>query len=84
MSNNSDIKENDIVRFDEELMPLLLMDRTRSNKDGVHNIIWATDNYVHRGEGYAEWSEISLDAVTGRNGLVLRPRVNIVIMPRSA
>lgn len=76
MSNNSDIKENDIVRFDEELMPLLLMDRTRSNEKGVHNIIWATDNYVQRGEGYAEWSEISLDAVTGRNGLVLRPRVN--------
>lgn len=76
MSSNSDIKENDIVRFDEELMPLLLMDRTRSNEDGVHNIIWATDNYAHKGDGYAEWSEISLDAVTGRNGLVLRPRVN--------
>lgn len=76
MSSNSDIKENDIVRFDEELMPLLLMDRTRSNENGVHNIIWATDNYAYKGEGYAEWSEISLDAVTGRNGLVLRPRVN--------
>ena len=76
MSNNSDIRENEIVRFDEELMPILLMDRTRSNEDGVHNIIWATDNYVQRGEGYAEWSEITLDAVTGRNGMVLRPRVN--------
>ena len=76
MSNNSDIKENEIIRYDEGLMPLLLMDRTRSNEGSVHNIIWATDNYAQRGEGYAEWSEISLDSVTGRNGLVLRPRVN--------
>ena len=76
MSNNSDIKENEIVRFDEGLMPLLLMDRTRSVDGDVHNIIWATDNYAQRGDGYAEWSEISLESVTGRNGLVLRPRVN--------
>ena len=60
MSNNSDIRENEIVRFDEELMPILLMDRTRSNEDGVHNIIWATDNYVQRGEGYAEWNRCSI------------------------
>ena len=33
MSGNLDIKENEIVRYDEELMPVLLMVRTRSNKD---------------------------------------------------
>ena len=53
MSENSDIRENVIVRFDEELMPIVLMDRIRSNEDCVHNIIWAIDNYVQRGEGYA-------------------------------
>lgn len=36
------------------------MDRTQSNEDGIHKIIWATDNYVQRGDGYAEWSEISI------------------------
>ena len=76
MSNNSDIKENEIVRYDEGLMPVLLMDRTRSDESSVHNIIWATDNYAQRGKGYQEWDEITVDAVTGKNGLVLQPRVN--------
>lgn len=76
MSNNSDIKENEIVRFDEGLMQLLLMDRTRTNEDEVHNIIWATNNYAQRGEGYQEWDEISIGAVTGKNGQIIRPRVN--------
>lgn len=76
MSGKSDIKENEIVLFDEGLMPVLLIDRTRSSEGDIHNIIWATDNYLQRGDGYAEWSEITLDAVTGRNGMVLRPRVN--------
>ena len=76
MSGNSDIKENDIVRYDEGLMPLLLIDRTRSNDEEVHNIIWATDNYLQNGPEYAEWGEISAESVTGENGLVLRPRVD--------
>lgn len=76
MSRQSDIYENDILALDEALLPVLLMDRTRSNVDVTHNLIWATDNYVQRGEGYQEWDEITVGAVTGDNGLVLRPRVN--------
>jgi len=76
MSQKSDIYENDILALDEALLPVLLIDRTRSNDEATHNLIWATDNYVQRGKGYQEWDEITVEAVTGDNGLVLRPRVN--------
>ena len=76
MSKHSDIFENDILAQDEALLPLLLIDRTRSTEEKPHNLILATDNYVSRGEGYQEWDEIKVEAVTGDNGLVLRPRVN--------
>ena len=76
MSRQSDIYENDVLELDKALLPLLLIDRTRSTHDAPHNLIWATDNYISRGRRYQEWDEITLDAVTGDNGVVLRPRVN--------
>ena len=76
MGDRSDIRENDIVAYDEALMPLPLVDRTRTVAGTVHNIMWATDNYAQRGPGYGEWDEITVPAVTGENGLVLRPRVD--------
>lgn len=39
------------------------------------NIIWATDNYQIRGRGYYPYDNITLKAITGRNGLVIKPRV---------
>lgn len=76
MRTDSDIRENGIVQYDERLMPLLLIDRTRTEGDETHNIIWATDAYRSRGEGYQEWDELTAAAVTGGNGMVLRPRVD--------
>ena len=76
MNNGSDIRENEILSFDAALLPLLLIDRTRSVGNEVHNIIWATDNYADRGDGYQEWGEITEAAISGENGMVLRPRVN--------
>lgn len=76
MSERSDIKENEILAYDAELMAVLLLDRTRTTDEARHNIIWATDNYVKSGDGYQEWDEITVEAVTGENGMVLRPRVN--------
>jgi hypothetical protein len=35
-----DIKENDLLKIDLELLAILLKDKTTGN-----NIIWATDNY---------------------------------------
>ena len=76
MSEESDIRENDILSYDEALLPLLLIDRTKSNKETVYNILWATDNYINLGAGFQEWDEVKVESITGRNGLVLRPRVN--------
>lgn len=57
MSENSDIKENVIYNEDPKLMELLLIDRTKTTKEDVHNIMWATDNYAPMGQGYQEWDE---------------------------
>lgn len=76
MAIEVDIKENDILLFDPQVFSILLIDRSKSAQGGeLHNILWATDNYVQYGAGYEEWSEITVDAISGDNGLLLRPRV---------
>ncbi len=65
-----DIKENYIYQLDDKLLEILLKDRS-SNK----NIIWATDNYQTRGSGYYPFDNITIKSITGRNGLVIKPRV---------
>ena len=70
MEQKVDIKENYIYELDDKLLEILLKDHS-SNK----NIIWATDNYVIRGKGYYPHDHISLKSITGRNGLVIKPRV---------
>ena len=70
MTNNIDIKENDILELDKILLSLLLKDN--SSKE---NIIWATDNYAHLGEGYQAQQQIKESLITGNNGMVIRPRV---------
>ena len=70
MEQKVDIKENYIYELDNKLLEILLKDHS-SNK----NIIWATDNYVLKGKGYYPHDYISLKSITGRNGLVIKPRV---------
>lgn len=70
MDNKVDIKENYIYSIDDKLLEILLKDHS-SNK----NIIWATDNYKSRGNGYYEFDYMTLKAITGRNGLIIKPRV---------
>lgn len=71
VSNNLvDIKENDIIKYDKELLPILLKDNSSKK-----NIIWATDNYVSLGDGYGVNDEITSSRITGSNGNVIKPRV---------
>lgn len=70
MDSRVDIKENYIHELNDKLLEILLKDHS-SNK----NIIWATDNYKSRGEAYYDYEHITLKAITGRNGLVIKPRV---------
>ena len=66
-----DIKEDEIQTWGNDILEELLIDHTTGK-----NIIWATDNYKYLGKGYDEWDIISPESITGKNGLVLRPRVN--------
>lgn len=65
-----DIKENELINIDQELLTILLKDRT-TNK----NIIWATDMYEERGNEYLFNSQITTYSITGYNGQVIKPRV---------
>lgn len=67
--NRIDIEENYIYKLDNELLEILLKDR--SSKE---NIIWATDNYAHKGFGYQFSDEITIMAITGHKGGVVKPR----------
>ena len=68
--NEVDILENILMQRDERLLPELLADRSSGE-----NIIWATDIYASLGEGYEFHDEITVEKITGENGLLIRPRV---------
>lgn len=67
--NKIDIKENYIYRLDNELLTILLRDRSLGK-----NIIWATDNYGSRGCGYQNYDYITVEAITGYHGNIIKPR----------
>lgn len=72
---NIDVREDDLLSMSPGLLHALLRDNTRSIGDKQANIFWATDDYRERGAGYQYADQITVDAITGRNGLVIRPRV---------
>lgn len=65
-----DVKENVLVNIDQELLSILLKDRT-TNK----NIIWATDIYEDKGINYSPNSQMTINTITGLNGQVIKPRI---------
>lgn len=69
-----DIKENDIFELSPELLTTLLKDHTLSSEDKQVNIFWATDSYADRGAGYQYADEITVEKITGDNGMVIVPR----------
>jgi len=70
MTDNAvDIQENDILTNSPELLATLLKDHTTKG-----NIFWATDNYADRGTGYQFSDPITIESITGDNGLVIVPR----------
>lgn len=69
--NLVDIQENDIIKYDLELLPILLKDNSSKR-----NIIWATSNYAPLGDRYNLNEEISAPLITGKKGNVIKPRVN--------
>ena len=65
-----DIKEDNILSFDKELLDILLKDRT-TNK----NILWGTDNYSSHGQGFFEKDYITSEKITEKYGELIKPRV---------
>lgn len=65
-----DIKENRLFHLDPELLSILLIDRSSGK-----SIIWATDNYAHKGIGFQWHDHIKVSSITGYNGNVVKPRV---------
>lgn len=65
-----DIKENALLKLDTELLTILLKDMSSGK-----NILWGTDNYIDHGFGYAVNDEIFPRLLTGKNGNILKPRV---------
>lgn len=67
---NIDIKENDLLKIDADLLEILLKDMTTGK-----NIIWATDNYSKYGSEYSSEKEIKIELITSNNGEIIKPRV---------
>lgn len=69
-----DIRENEIFRRSPKLLSALLKDHTLSTEDRQVNIFWATQNYASMGAGYQYADQITIEAITGENGEIIRPR----------
>ena len=63
-----DAKENSLLKLDFNLLSILLKDHSTDN-----NIIWATSNYEEKGISF--FDEITVQKITGRNGNIIKPRV---------
>jgi hypothetical protein len=77
-----DVKENVIATLDPKILRILLKDKSKEyeknhkkKKNLKTNIIWATDDYATLGEGYYVSDEITVSAITGENGNVIKPRI---------
>ncbi|MDD4592864.1 MAG: restriction endonuclease subunit M [Parabacteroides sp.] len=68
--NKVDIKENDVLRYDRQLLTILLKDNSSKK-----NIIWGTDNYAASGPEYAADEQITIPLISGKNGNIIKPRV---------
>lgn len=65
-----DVLEEEIRNYYPLLLDLLLRDKTTHK-----NIIWATDDYSPKGEGYSFNDEITAPKITGKNARLIQPRI---------
>lgn len=67
----ADISETQmLLNYGEVVCANLLKDHTTQQ-----NIYWATDSYAETmGEGYTFYDPITLDKITGENGMIIKPR----------
>jgi hypothetical protein len=65
-----DVSEQSLAGTAPDILELLLADMTTG-----HNIIWATEDYIHLGRGFASDQPITVAAITGHHAGLIRPRV---------
>ena len=65
-----DIKEDDLRELSCRVLETLLIDHTTHKK-----IFWATQDYENLGPEYYYHSPILPELITGKNGMVIQPRV---------
>ena len=65
-----DISEEQILSWGHGILETLLLDHTTGR-----NIIWATKDYEHLGDGYGFFDEITIDKITENHNIIIRPRV---------
>lgn len=87
--NEVDINEQELFEKYPVVLRALLKDQTRTadkcremERDGApvpddfqRNIIWATDNYAEKGDGFGEEDEITEEKITGACQRLVQPRV---------
>lgn len=66
-----DILEN-TIRQHNNLLEILLVDRTRSTRKKQHNILWMTNSY----SGHKPQDEITTSGITGKNTYLIQPRIS--------
>lgn len=69
-SASIDISENEILKYGDSLLSVLLFDRTTRR-----NIIWGTTDYEDLGEDYKAQFPIKTHLITGVNNNIIQPRV---------
>lgn len=65
-----DVSENEILNFGEDVLNILLSDRTTNR-----NILWATTDYEHYGEQFKAHLPIKVELITGEYKDIIQPRV---------
>ena len=67
------IKEEEMLSWGHRILETLLRDHTTDE-----NIIWATDDYSARGEGYTFYVQIAAERICCNESRVIVPRVQIL------
>lgn len=69
ISVSIEIIEEEILKYGQALMDILLKDRTTDQ-----NIIWATNDYEELGEGYEAHQEIKTKLLIDKKNILIQPR----------
>lgn len=82
IENKNDVKENVLKAVTPRVLKILLKDKSKEyikhkikDENYKTNIIWATNDYESYGDGYSFSDEITIKAITGKNGNIIRPRI---------